>query len=106
MTCTYIVMHIFLLLQSIRDFAHSSFQYALQKGWPLYMRSGYCTVTYMYMYMYMYIAQFCTHKMVQCSSRGEYSDIQSIVHNQHTESNGLWTTYTDDIVNWPQIWGT
>ena len=27
-----------ILLQSIRDFAHSSFQFALQKGWPLYMR--------------------------------------------------------------------
>ena len=27
-----------ILLQSIRDFAHSSFQYALQKGWVLYMR--------------------------------------------------------------------
>jgi len=23
---------------SIRDFAHASFQYALQKEWPLYMR--------------------------------------------------------------------
>lgn len=27
-----------LCLQSIRDFAHSSFQFALQKGMPLYMR--------------------------------------------------------------------
>ena len=27
-----------LFLQSIRDFAHSSFQFALQKAWPLYMR--------------------------------------------------------------------
>ena len=24
--------------KSIRDFAHSSFKYALQRGWPLYMR--------------------------------------------------------------------
>ena len=25
--------------KSITDFAHASFQFALQKGWPLYMRS-------------------------------------------------------------------
>ena len=51
----------FLLLQSIRDFAHSSFQYALQKSWPLYMRSGnilllyFCTCTYVHVHTCVYI---------------------------------------------------
>ena len=31
-------MLISFLLQSITGFAHSSFQFALQKAWPLYMR--------------------------------------------------------------------
>ena len=30
-------MIICFFLQSITDFAHSSFQFALQKGWPLYL---------------------------------------------------------------------
>ena len=33
---------------SIRDFAHSSFKYALQKGWPLYMRCVCMCVCYLH----------------------------------------------------------
>jgi isocitrate dehydrogenase len=29
--------------ESILNFAHSSLQFALQKGWPLYMRCVYCS---------------------------------------------------------------
>ena len=36
--CGGVTMGMYNTDQSIRDFAHSSFQYALNKGWPLYMR--------------------------------------------------------------------
>lgn len=37
--CTEFTMFLFSInFQSITDFAHSSFKFALQKEWPLYMR--------------------------------------------------------------------
>ena len=77
---------------------------------PLHeVRLLYC---YIHVHVHVHVHVYCTCFVPTkwCSVAVEDSsviyNVQSIVHNQHTESNGLWTTYTDDIVNWPQIWGT